>query len=156
MSNCTIDDDIFTNSRFYGDVSANKSIESAFINQLSHILTQKCNLALITPKYTSNAKWNEEWDDKVGIIIKDDDIPIIREFHYPLQTEYVKTSIPSVTVATNVTVGTVAIAIVISVYNFRDSVRKLKSISSLKDNSGIEGSSEEYFGLSYNSEYSKF
>jgi hypothetical protein len=174
ISNCTIDDDIFTESRYYGSITMNKSIESSFVNQLSHIVTQKCDsyfdsygiltsitpeyaLTSITPEYTPNAIWNGEWDDELGVITKDDDIPIIREFHYPLQTEYVKTSVPSVIFATNVTIGTVVIAIVIviSVYNFRDSVRKLKSMISHKDNNGIEGSSEGYFGLSSNSEYSK-
>ena len=103
----------------------------------------------MTPNSTPNAIWNGEWDDELEVIVKDDDIPIIREFHYPLQTEYVKTSVPSVTAATNVTVGTliIAIIIVISVYNFMHSVRKLKS---------VEGSSEEYIGFSTKSEYSSF
>jgi hypothetical protein len=43
ISNCTIDDDIFTNTRYYGSVTVNKTIERAFINALSHIATQRCD-----------------------------------------------------------------------------------------------------------------
>jgi len=43
ISNCTIDDDIFTNNRFYGTVTVNKTIERTFINALSHIATQRCD-----------------------------------------------------------------------------------------------------------------
>jgi hypothetical protein len=58
------------------------------------------------------------------------DIPIIRDTHYPLQTEYVKTSVSSVAAAANVGVGTVVVAIVIvvSVYNFIHSAKKLKKL----------------------------
>ena len=37
ISNCTIDDDIFTNNRFYGTVTVNKTIEKTFNISLSHI-----------------------------------------------------------------------------------------------------------------------
>jgi hypothetical protein len=43
ISNCTIDDDIFTASRYYGSVTVNKNIERAFINALSHIATRICD-----------------------------------------------------------------------------------------------------------------
>jgi hypothetical protein len=43
ISNCTIDGDIFSNGRYYGSVTVNKSIESSFINALSHISTQYCD-----------------------------------------------------------------------------------------------------------------
>ena len=37
ISNCTIDDDIFTNNRFYGTVTVNKTIQRTFNISLSHI-----------------------------------------------------------------------------------------------------------------------
>jgi hypothetical protein len=43
ISNCTIDDDIFTGGRYYGSVTVIKAIESTFINALSHIATHKCD-----------------------------------------------------------------------------------------------------------------
>jgi hypothetical protein len=43
ISNCTIDDDIFTSGRYYGSVTFSQSIERTFINALSHIQTQKCD-----------------------------------------------------------------------------------------------------------------
>jgi hypothetical protein len=43
ISNCTIDDDIFTNGRYYGSVTVNKTIENSFINALSHISTRNCD-----------------------------------------------------------------------------------------------------------------
>jgi hypothetical protein len=43
ISNCTIDDDIFTNGRYYGSVTVNKTIENSFINALSHISTLNCD-----------------------------------------------------------------------------------------------------------------
>ena len=43
ISNCTIDDDIFTNERYEGNVTMNKTIERTFINALSHIVTNKCD-----------------------------------------------------------------------------------------------------------------
>jgi hypothetical protein len=43
ISNCTIDDDIFTNGRYYGSVTVNKTIENSFINALLHISTRNCD-----------------------------------------------------------------------------------------------------------------
>jgi hypothetical protein len=43
ISNCSIDDDIFTNNRFTGTVLVSKTIEKTFIHALSHISTQKCD-----------------------------------------------------------------------------------------------------------------
>jgi hypothetical protein len=43
ISNCTIDDDIFSNGRYYGSVTVNKTIENSFINALSHISTRNCD-----------------------------------------------------------------------------------------------------------------
>jgi hypothetical protein len=43
LSNCTIDDDIFTSGRYTGSVTVDKTIKSTFINGLSHIVTQKCD-----------------------------------------------------------------------------------------------------------------
>jgi hypothetical protein len=43
ISNCTIDDDIFANGRYYGSVIVSKMIESSFINALSHIATRNCD-----------------------------------------------------------------------------------------------------------------
>jgi hypothetical protein len=43
ISNCTIDDDIFANTRYHGSVTINKYIESSFFNQLSYIVTQRCD-----------------------------------------------------------------------------------------------------------------
>jgi hypothetical protein len=43
ISNCTIDDDIFTNGRYSGSVTVIKTITKSFINALSHIVTQHCD-----------------------------------------------------------------------------------------------------------------
>jgi len=43
ISNCTIDDDIFSKTRYYGPVTVNKTIEKTIINILSHIVIQKCD-----------------------------------------------------------------------------------------------------------------
>jgi hypothetical protein len=43
LSNCTIDDDIFSGGRYTGSVSISKTVERKFINALSHIVTQKCD-----------------------------------------------------------------------------------------------------------------
>jgi hypothetical protein len=43
ISNCTIDDDIFTNGRSYGSVTVIKTITKSFINALSHISTYHCD-----------------------------------------------------------------------------------------------------------------
>jgi hypothetical protein len=43
ISNCTIDDDIFTNGRYYGSVTISKTIQNSFINALSHIFTHNCD-----------------------------------------------------------------------------------------------------------------
>jgi len=43
ISNCTIDDDIFTNTRYLGNVTVNKTIERSFNIVLSHIATQGCD-----------------------------------------------------------------------------------------------------------------
>jgi hypothetical protein len=43
ISNCTIDDDIFTNGRYSGTVTVIKTITKSFINALSHISTQHCD-----------------------------------------------------------------------------------------------------------------
>jgi hypothetical protein len=43
ISNCTFDDDIFTNGRNYGSVTVIKTIEKTFIHALSHIATYHCD-----------------------------------------------------------------------------------------------------------------
>jgi hypothetical protein len=43
ISNCTIDDDIFTNGRYAGSVTIIKTITKTFINALSHISTHLCD-----------------------------------------------------------------------------------------------------------------
>jgi hypothetical protein len=43
LSNCTIDDDTFSKTRYYGSFTINKTIERSFIHALSHISTQKCD-----------------------------------------------------------------------------------------------------------------
>jgi hypothetical protein len=43
ISNCTIDDDIISNTRYVGGFTINKTIENAFINALSHIATKSCD-----------------------------------------------------------------------------------------------------------------
>jgi hypothetical protein len=43
ISNCTIDDDIISNSRYTGTVIFTKMIERSFIHALSHISTHKCD-----------------------------------------------------------------------------------------------------------------
>jgi hypothetical protein len=43
ISNCTIDDNIFTNGRYYGSVTVIKTITNTFINALSHISTHHCD-----------------------------------------------------------------------------------------------------------------
>jgi hypothetical protein len=43
ISNCTVDDDIFTSGRYYGSVTVVENIVNTFINALSHIATQRCD-----------------------------------------------------------------------------------------------------------------
>jgi hypothetical protein len=43
LSNCTIDDDIISKTRYSGSVTFTKTIERSFIHALSHISTQKCD-----------------------------------------------------------------------------------------------------------------
>jgi hypothetical protein len=43
LSNCTIDDGVFTNGRYSGDVTVIKTITKPFINALSHISTYHCD-----------------------------------------------------------------------------------------------------------------
>jgi hypothetical protein len=43
ISNCTLDDDIFTNGRYYGSVTVIKTIDRTFIHALSHISTRNCD-----------------------------------------------------------------------------------------------------------------
>jgi hypothetical protein len=43
LSNCTIDDDIFSNGRYTGSLTISKSIGKSFINALSHISTRNCD-----------------------------------------------------------------------------------------------------------------
>ena len=42
ITNCTLDSDIMTNSRYLGSVTIIRSKEYSFINSLSHIVTGKC------------------------------------------------------------------------------------------------------------------
>ena len=81
-------------------------------------------------EYTPIPTWDGEWAEEPMIIIKDDDIPIIKGTHYPLQTDYVMTSVPSATAAANIGVGAIIMTAVIvsSVYNFLRSGQKLKKL----------------------------
>jgi hypothetical protein len=174
ISNCSIDHDIISNGRYQGDVTFAITIESTFTHALSHIATQGCDSYFETIKSifhtptetseevpteasfkTPGPTWDGRWDDEPRIIIIYVDVPIIKETHYPLQTEYVKASVSSVTTATNISIGVIAIIIiiVISLYNFIRSAKKLSKIRSLDDR--YEVNSEEYVGISSISEYSK-
>ena len=88
-----------------------------------------------------------EWAEYPEVIIIDGDIPIIKATHYPLPTEYIKTPVPSVTTAANISFGVI---VVISLYNFIHSAKMLTSIDPL--DKSIEANSEEY--IFSNSEYS--
>jgi hypothetical protein len=168
ISNCTIDDDIFTNTRFSGTVTVNKTIDVAFSNSLSHFTTLKCephfylsetptSLSTETenPSPAPIPTWDGEWAEHPEVIIKNDDIPVIRVTHYPLQTEYVKTSVPTVITTTNISIGAVAIIIiiVISLYNLIYSAKKLTTAAPIEYNS-MDVNSEGYVGLSSITEYS--
>ena len=64
ISNCTLDSDIITSTRYTGSFTILSSIESSFINPLRHIVTGKCEssfdsygtltVAMNTPKRTSS------------------------------------------------------------------------------------------------------
>ncbi|HPW67796.1 MAG TPA: hypothetical protein PLS84_12045, partial [Salinivirgaceae bacterium] len=58
ISNCTIDDDIFTSSRYFGNVTVNKTIERTFNISLSHIATQGCDsyFEITKSQYSYNNK----------------------------------------------------------------------------------------------------
>jgi hypothetical protein len=104
---------------------------------------------------TPDPTWDGQWDDEPRVIILYVDAPVIRETHYPLQTEYVKTSVSSVTTAANISAGTVSIAvvIVISVYNYIHSAKRLKRLL----NNGkyvIDIDSDEFLSRSYSNEES--
>jgi hypothetical protein len=47
ISNCTIDDDIFTDGRYTGSVTITKTIERSFINALSHMATRICESSYV-------------------------------------------------------------------------------------------------------------
>jgi hypothetical protein len=109
-----------------------------------------------TPKTnTPIPVWNGEWADEPGVIIKgDDDIPMIRDTHYPLQTDYIRTSISAVTYVLNISIGAgvMAAIIIISAYNFLLSAQKLKEAfgSGIYD---VEVNSDEF--ISHSSSNSK-
>jgi len=53
ISNCTIDDDIFTGRRYSGTVTVSKTIKKSFTNSLSHFLTRGCDVTPKTPARTT-------------------------------------------------------------------------------------------------------
>lgn len=54
------------------------------------------------PVNTPDTSWNGEWDDENNIIIRGDDIPMIKKTQPPLQTDYVKTEVPKVVIVVNI------------------------------------------------------
>jgi hypothetical protein len=111
-----------------------------------------------TPIRTPIPTWDGEWDD-VLIIMKGDDIPVVKETHQPLQTEYVKTSVPSNVATANISIGilVVCIILVVTIFNFINSYRKVmtfreidKGLISLEENNLdlYEIDSKEFLGLS--------
>ena len=73
-----------------------------------------------------------------------------------MQTDYVKTSVPSIAAATNISIGAALIVVIvaISLSNFIHSAKKLTVISLFEDNDDkYEANQGEYFGLSSISEY---
>ena len=72
--------------------------------------------------------------------------------HYPLQTDYVKTSILLATVAANVGIGTtvIAVVIVISVYNFMYSAKKAEKLLN-NDKHDVDVNSDEFLSHSSSS-----
>jgi hypothetical protein len=192
LFNCTIDDDIVSNTRYSGSGTINITIEGTFGNELPHIETLSCDsyidfyvaptasptpdptdiptpdptdiptdLSIMQPspnlEYTPIPTWNGEWAEEPIVIINEDDIPIIKEAHYPLQTEYFMTSVPPVTAAANISIGATIIAVIIgiSVYNFLRSGQILKMLL----NNGkydIEVNSDEFLSNLSSSSNEKF
>jgi hypothetical protein len=113
-----------------------------------------CGLSIEKPGQNTDASiqtWNGEWADEPGFIIKDDnDFPIIRETHYPLQTDYIRTSTPTIVIITNISIGAIVMTavLIISVYNFINSAQKLKDLLGNGVNDGIEVNSDEFLSHS--------
>jgi hypothetical protein len=102
--------------------------------------------------------WDGEWAEEPEVVIKIDDFPIIRGTHYPLQTDYVRTSVSSVTAVTSISAGAVATVgiVVISLYNFISTAKKLTNAVQ-NENINIdtcEANSEDYIGPTSFSNYS--
>jgi hypothetical protein len=78
-------------------------------------------------EYTPIPTWNGEWADEAGLIVKYDDIPKIGETHFPLQTDYIRTSVLPITVAANIGIGIVVMisVIIISVHNYSLSISSI-------------------------------
>jgi hypothetical protein len=182
LFNCTIDDDVVQNKRYSGSGTINITIEGTFGNELPHIETLSCDSyigfyvaptdiptpaptdiptdsAIIQPspnlEYTPIPTWNGEWAEEPIVIIND--IPIIKEAHYPLQTEYFMTSVPPVTAAANISVGATIIAVIIgiSVYNFLRSGQRLKMLLS-NGKYDIDVNSDEFLSNLSSSSNEKF
>jgi predicted outer membrane repeat protein len=147
LSNCTIDNDIISKTRYNTRFAINKTVETIFICEFSHIAAENCDsffdsykdfkLFSKTPTTatmhlspTLEYTLDGEWAEIPGVIIKDDDIPVVHETHFPLQTNYYKTPVSSVTSAANISIGAIVIAVIIgiSVYNFLRSGQKLKKL----------------------------
>jgi hypothetical protein len=120
---------------------------------------QSYNAETTEDTYNTNTPipvWNGEWADEPGVIIKEDnDIPMIKDTHYPLQTDYIRTSIPTIVTVTNISIGAIVMAVVIvsSMYNFVNSAQKLKELLGNGKYDDIEVNSDEF--LSHSSSKSK-
>jgi len=66
ISNCTIDDDIFINTRYRGSVTVNKTIERTFNIVLSHIAY--CNFTVKKIVHSENTKNQYYYNNKSAII----------------------------------------------------------------------------------------
>jgi hypothetical protein len=75
ISNCTIDDDVFTNGRYYGNVTIIKTITNTFINALSHISTHHCDSSFDSYG-TLTAKPNVPSKKSHCLMSCNDDIPL--------------------------------------------------------------------------------
>ncbi|EAY17799.1 surface antigen BspA-like [Trichomonas vaginalis G3] len=84
----------------------------------------------LTPMLSPEPTWNGRWLDPPGEIIRENDVPEIRETHPPLQTKYLKTNVPKKTAIVNISTGTILIVIIL-LYSAFSFMRQCKFVSRL-------------------------
>jgi hypothetical protein len=92
ISNCTIDNNIFTNGRYYGSVTVIKTITNTFINALSHISTHLCD-SYFDSYGTLSAKPNVPSEKSLCLMSCNKEYPIIDALKF-MQMIFLLTFLP--------------------------------------------------------------